>query len=320
MSYERRASKVEWATRVRHGLRAGAMAAIGLAAASSACLAQQVAAIVNGDLITTLDVAQRIKLTELSTHKTQPRQEALDELIDEKLKLQVAKRYVIEITDKDVNAAFDGIARRAGATTQKFSESLTAAGISVPALKARIKADIAWSSIIRGKFQSALQVGEKDILDALQARKKDDKPETVTYQYTLRQILFIVPRGSPPNMFEARAKEAEALRGRFQSCDEGLPIARALRDVAVREPLTRASVDVPAAQREVLDKTPIGHLTPPDITLQGVELFAVCTRDQVSGETPGKREVREEITNERFNAQAKRYLKELRRSAMIEIR
>jgi peptidyl-prolyl cis-trans isomerase SurA len=296
------------------------MAAIGLAAASSACLAQQVAAIVNGDLITTLDVAQRIKLTELSTHKTQPRQEALDELIDEKLKLQVAKRYVIEITDKDVNAAFDGIARRAGATTQKFSESLTAAGISVPALKARIKADIAWSSIIRGKFQSALQVGEKDILDALQARKKDDKPETVTYQYTLRQILFIVPRGSPPNMFEARAKEAEALRGRFQSCDEGLPIARALRDVAVREPLTRASVDVPAAQREVLDKTPIGHLTPPDITLQGVELFAVCTRDQVSGETPGKREVREEITNERFNAQAKRYLKELRRSAMIEIR
>ncbi len=296
------------------------MVAIGLAWASSAALAQQVAAIVNGDLITTLDVAQRIKLTELSTHKTQPRQEALDELIDEKLKLQVAKRYVVEITDKDVNAAFDGIARRAGTTSQKFAETLTAAGISVPALKGRIKADIAWSSIIRGKFQSALQVGEKDILDALQTRKKDDKPETVTYQYTLRQILFIVPRGSPPNAFEARAKEAEALRGRFQSCEEGLAMARATRDVAVRETITRASVDVPAQQREVLDKTPVGHLTPPDITLQGVELFAVCTRDQVSGETPGKREVRETITNERFNAQAKRYLKELRRSAMIEIR
>ena len=32
------------------------------------------------DLITTLDVTQRIKLTELSTHKVQSRQEALDEL------------------------------------------------------------------------------------------------------------------------------------------------------------------------------------------------------------------------------------------------
>jgi peptidyl-prolyl cis-trans isomerase SurA len=320
MSYDRRTPKAGWRKRARDGLWAGGLAALGLAPLPSIAAAQQAAAIVNGDLITTLDVAQRIKLTELSTHKVQSRQDALDELIDEKLKLQVAKRYIVEITDKDVNIAFEGIARRAGATTQKFSDSLTAAGISVPALKGRIKADIAWSSIIRGKFQSALQVGEKDVLDALQTRKKDDKPEAVTYQYTLRQILFIVPRGSPPTAFAVRAKEAETLRGRFQSCEEGLPMARAMHDVAVREALTRSSTDVPAQQREVLDKTPIGHLTPPDTTLQGVELFAVCARDQVSGETPGKREVREEITNERFQAQAKRYLKELRKSAMIEIR
>jgi peptidyl-prolyl cis-trans isomerase SurA len=279
-----------------------------------------VAAIVNGDLITTLDVSQRIKLTELSTHKVQSRQDALDELIDEKLKLQIAKRYIVEITEKDVNATFDGIARRAGTTSQKFAESLTAAGISVPALKARLKADIAWSQIIRGKFQSSLQIGEKDVLDALQARKKDDKPEDVTYQYSLRQILLIVSQGSPANAFDARAKELEGLRARFQNCAEGIPIARAMRDVAVREPISRASTDIPAQQREVLDKTPVGHLTPPDITLQGVETFAVCAKDQVSGESPGKREVREELTNERFLAQAKRYLKELRRSAMIEIR
>src|SRR5262249_48748679 len=76
--------------------------------------AQGVAAIVNGDLITTLDVAQRIKLTELSTHKVQTRQEALDELIDEKLKLQIGKRYIVEISDKEINGTFDGIARRAG--------------------------------------------------------------------------------------------------------------------------------------------------------------------------------------------------------------
>jgi peptidyl-prolyl cis-trans isomerase SurA len=301
------------------GWRALAVAAA-LIGAPSAATAQQAAAIVNGDLITTLDVAQRIKLTELSTHKVQSRQEALDELIDEKLKLQVAKRYVVEISDKEVNLAFDGIARRAGTTTQKFADSLTAAGISVPALKARLKADIAWSQIIRGKFQSTLQIGEKDILDALQARKKDDKPEPVTYQYSLRQILFIVARGSPGGVFDARAKEAEALRARFQSCEEGVPIARSMRDVAVREAISRASSDVPQQQREILDKTAVGHLTPPDTTLQGVEMFAICAKDQVSGESPGKREVREELTNERFQTQAKRYLLELRRSAMIEIR
>jgi peptidyl-prolyl cis-trans isomerase SurA len=282
--------------------------------------AQGVAAIVNGDLITTLDVAQRIKLTELSTHKVQTRQEALDELIDEKLKLQIGKRYVVEISDKEINSTFDGIARRAGTTTQKFTDSLTAAGISVPALKARIKADMIWQAIIRGKFQSSLQIGERDVTDALQAGKKEDKPETAAYQYSLRQILFIVGRGSPASVFDARAKELEALRARFQSCEEGIPMARALHDVAVREPISRGSLDIPAAQREVLEKTPVGHLTPPDITLQGVETFAVCSKEHLVGETPEKREVREKLTNERFQAQATRFLKELRRSAMIEIR
>jgi len=305
---------------MRLGTWAAGIAAIGLAGLPAPAAAQQAAAVVNGDLITVLDVTQRIKLTELSSHKVQTRQEALDELIDEKLKLQIARKYVIDIKDKDVDGAFDGIARRAGTTSEKFAESLTHAGIDVPKLKGRIKADIAWTSIIRGKFQSTLQVGEKDVIDAMQARKKDDKPEAVTNQYKLRMILFIVPRGSPPSGFEARAKEAEALRARFQSCEEGLPMARDMPDVAVRETITRSSVDVPAAQREILDKTPLGHLTPPDITLQGVELFAVCARDQVSGETPGKREVREAISNERFQAQAKRYLKELRSAAMIEIR
>jgi peptidyl-prolyl cis-trans isomerase SurA len=282
--------------------------------------AQGVAAIVNGDLITTLDVAQRMKLTELSTHKAQSRQDALEELIDEKLKLQIAKRYIVEISEKEINNAFDGIARRSGTTSQKFADSLTAAGISVPALKARIKADMVWSAIVRGKFQSSLQIGESDVRAALESVKKDDKPEAAAYQYSLRQIMFIVSRGSSPQVFDARAKELEALRARFQSCEEGIPMARALRDVAVREPITRASLDIPAQQREVLDKTPLGHLTPPDITLQGVETFAVCSKEQVTGETPEKREMREKLSNERFQAQAKRYLKELRRSAMIEIR
>ena len=78
--------------------------------------AQQVVVFVNGEPITTLDIEQRSKLTEISTHKAPPRQEVLDELIDEKLKLQVAKKYSLEITDKDVDNAFGGTKMIAGAT------------------------------------------------------------------------------------------------------------------------------------------------------------------------------------------------------------
>lgn len=304
---------------LRSRFAAALVLALAIASSWSASAHAQVAAIVNGDPITVLDVTQRMRLTEISTHKPQSREEALNELINEKLKLQIARRYIINITDKDVDQAFNSMARHAGLNAEQFSGALSKAGISVPALKGRIKADIGWSAIIRGKFQGSLQVGEKEVLAAAQARKKDDK-QAPAFQFKLRQVLFIVPRGSPESAYDARKKEAEALRARFQSCEEGIASARTLRDVTVREEITRSSLDVPAKQREVLDATPLGRLTPPGVTQLGVEVFAVCGKEPTRGDSPEEREAREEISNQRYEAQSKRYLEELRRSAMIEIR
>jgi len=295
-----------------------AMAALGfMLGADLSARAQQVVVFVNGEPITTLDIEQRSKLTEISTHKAPPRQEVLDELIDEKLKLQVAKKYGLEITDKDIDNAFGGMARRAGLPAAQFAQALGQSGVNVPALKRRIKADLAWSQIVRGKFPSITAVGEKDIVTALAARKPDEK-DTGSFQYSLRPILFIVPRGSAPAVFENRRREADGLRARFQACEQGVQFARALTDVAVRESITRLSTDIPVKQREILDSTQIGHLTAPEITQQGVEMFAVCARDATRGDSAGKAQIREEMIGERYNAQAKRYLQELRCGAMID--
>ncbi|HEV3396522.1 MAG TPA: SurA N-terminal domain-containing protein [Xanthobacteraceae bacterium] len=299
-------------------LAAAAVLGIGLVvAAQSGGRAQTVVVFVNGEPITALDVDQRMKLLEISTHKVPARQEALDELIDEKLKLQIGKRYGLEIPDKDVESSFSTMARRVNQTAKQFSEGLTHAGINVPALKRRIKADITWSSIIRGKFPSVNAVGEKDVLSAMESRKTDEK-DAVSYQYTLRELLFIVPRGSPPAAFETRRRQADELRHRFDSCEQGVPFARALSDVAVREPVRRTSVDIGAAQRAVLDGTEVGHLTPPELTQDGVEMIAVCAREKAGGDTVGMAQTREAMVAERYNAQAKRYLQQLRREAIIE--
>jgi peptidyl-prolyl cis-trans isomerase SurA len=281
--------------------------------------AQQVVARVNGDPITAIDIAQRTKLVQISTHKSPSRQEVLDELIDEKLKLQVAKRYKLEITDSEVNGAFNNIASRAGSTPDNFAKALAAQGVSVDAVKTRIRADVGWSQIIRGKFQSTFNIRERDILDTLHSARKDDQ-RPVGYEYTLRPILLIVPRGSSEEVIAGRRREADGLRTRFQNCDEGIRLARGLRDVAVRDPVVRTSGDLTAQLREILDNTPEGRLTSPEQTQQGIELFALCSKRPTTSELPGKREAREKILQDRFAEQGKRYLKELRSGAMIEYR
>jgi peptidyl-prolyl cis-trans isomerase SurA len=282
-------------------------------------VAQQIAALVNGEPITALDVAQRHKLMQLSGAKDPSSKAALDELIDEKLKLQTAKRYKVDVTDAEVDSTFNTLARRSRGTPEQFSDALKQAGISVESFKARIRADIGWQQIVRGKFRENFQIRERDVFAAVQSRNKDEQ-EAVGYEYSLRPILLIVPRGSPPTAFEARRHEADGLRTRFQDCEQGIRLARALKDVAVRPALSRTSADFNAHLRDILEKTQVGRLTPPEQTAQGIELFAVCAKKQVAGALPGRREVQDEMIQERFDAQGKRYLQELRRGAMIEYR
>src|SRR5688572_13065364 len=86
----------------RYRLAAAVMAAAFAALAPAGAAAQQIVAIVNGDPITAFDIENRGKLMAISNQKTPARHEVLEELIDEKVKLSVIKRYVMEVTDKEV--------------------------------------------------------------------------------------------------------------------------------------------------------------------------------------------------------------------------
>jgi len=95
-------------------------------------------------------------------------------------------------------------------------------------------------------------------------------------------------------------------------------MARGLRDVAVRDPVTRNSSDLSPQLRDVLGNIQLGHLTAPESTAQGLQMFAVCGKKESSTESPLKREMREQIFAKRFESESKKYLDEVRKAAMIE--
>ena len=307
----------------RRGVRSGqrriviaTACVIAAIAAPSRALAQHVVMAVNGEVITDYDIEQRSKFNALTTHKTPARQDVIEELIDEKLKVQIGRRYKIELPDSDIDQSYADMGKRMRLSAEQLTQTLAQSGIDSKTLKARIRADTTWQYIIRGKFQSSLQINEKSVLAEIETQNKGDGGK-VGYEYTLRPILFVVPRGNTA-LQESRRKDAESLRSRFTACDTGLPFARSLRDIAIREPIIKNSSDLAPALREILDKTEVGHLTAPETTPQGVELFALCEKKETKEETPEKREVREKMFSEQFQAKAKNLLRELRRQAMIE--
>jgi peptidyl-prolyl cis-trans isomerase SurA len=245
----------------------------------------------------------------------------VEDLINEKLKIKEAKRFGVDPTASDIDAAFAQMGSRMRITADQLTKSLENSGIRADTLKARIKGEMVWGSLVRGRFKESLQVGEKDVAAAVQVNADDkDKPQTESFEYQMRPIVLIVPRGAPPSATELRRKEAETLRNRVQSCDEANSLFKSMQNAAIREPVTKTSADIPAVLRDVLDKTPIGHLTAPEVTKQGVEMVALCGRKPTTVDTPKKREVREKMFAEKFEKKSKAYLEEIRRAAMIEYR
>ncbi len=297
-----------------------ALAAVLAAVCGGPATAQSVAVMVNGEPITSFDVDQRIRLTQVSTQRTPGRKEVIEELIDERLKHQLLKRFAIPDVDKDVDNTFNGMARRAGMNPKTFAEQLGRANVGTATLKARIKAEIIWSQVVRGRYSSSFQFSDKDIRTQLETRNPDVKNLT-GFDYTLRPIVFVVPRGADGALREARRREAEALRSRFSSCEQGVKLARSLREVAVRAPIVRSSADLSPQLREILERTELGKLSAPEMTAQGVEVYALCGKRASSPDNaPGRREVREEMASAQFKLKSDAFLKELRSQAMIEYR
>ncbi len=298
-------------------LATAALAAAALLAVSSAAWSQQVAVFVDGVPITELDISHRQKFIEMSTHKTTSRQEAIDSLIDETLEIREAKRYTIEPATSDVDDAYAGVASNMGVDAQKLTQILANGGASEDTLKHRLTAQMAWTSLVRGRYKVSLEVTDTDV--AMQMALHDSGDTTqVGYEYILRPVVLVVQRGSPDPVFEARKKDAEALRVRFVTCTEGIPFARGLPEVAVGDPINKSSADLQQSLRDILDKTEIGHLTPPEQTTEGIQMFAVCSKRESKNDTPGAKKLRDEMFEKKFGAKARRYLADLRRQAMIE--
>jgi peptidyl-prolyl cis-trans isomerase SurA len=278
----------------------------------------QVVALVNGDPITALDVVHRMRLSELMSHKVQSKPDALEEMINEKIKLQQAKNAKIDITDAQVDKVVGGMAQRMSRKSADFLAALAQAGIDIPRFKLRLRAELGWRQVLEQRAPGIFQVRDADLVAILMAR--GEAAQTKAVQYSLQQIVLVVPRNSPEPVRTGRMKEAENLRNRFSSCEQDMALAREIREVVVKEPIVRLSTDLGVQYKQLLDKTPDGKMTPPEVIATGIELVAICSRKEVVADVSSRREFKEELLTKRLAEYEKYLLDYFRKQSTIEYR
>ena len=151
-------------------------------------------AIVNDQPISYSDVRERASLLLLTLGAQRPTQEqvrqitaqALDELIDEKLQLQKAAEYEVEVSQSDIDNSVENMARQSGLDREGLIGVLRQAGVNPQSLEAQLRSDIAWRRIMSGLYGSRIRISANQIDERLK-RLRESSEET---QYRLSEIFL----------------------------------------------------------------------------------------------------------------------------------
>ncbi len=276
-----------------------------------------IAVLVNDQPITRYDVTQRARLMAIAGGKGGEKA-ATDELIDETLEMYEAGKRGVRVPDSTVDGAYASIASNLKLTPSQLTQALAQQGVDSSTLKKRLRAQVTWQQLVRARAQATTQVNSTDVAEALLA--KGDPEELKLKEYTLQQIIFVVPSGSSSGLYDQRRREAEAFRQRFKGCDQSLEQAKSLHSVVVKEPVRRDASQLTGPDGDMIKNTAAGKTARPAQTPQGIELIAVCSVREVQSSAGARNEVENQLFLKQAENLGADYLKELRDRAIIEHR
>ena len=321
------------ALRLTLGLSLGMATPLALPGRAVAQAVQGIAAVVNDDIVSTQELAERVQLARASTGlpddpNTQRllTQQVLRALIDEKLQRQEARRLNIEVTDAEVSSAIQSIAQRNNMTADQLTSYLAERGTGIAGLRDQLRNQIAWLKVIGREIRPKVVIseGQIDLASNVAAPVAGDR------EVLLSEI--VLPVYSPD---QEAAVMADAQR-----------VVTALRGGSAFEPLARQMSVAASAEaggdlgwlpsgilaedlRNALARMSPGSISDPIRTALGVQVLLLRDVRQSGGaaapaaqgsSSASRNEVRQRLAEEQVQRLASRYMRDLRRNAYIDLR
>ena len=124
-------------------------------------------AVVNDSAITGFDLAQRVQMLSAlgvtSASADALRNQALDLLVEDRLKLQAGRRIGITPSPEIVAAGLEQVAQRSNLSPNEFRAMMNAQGVTDQAIDDFAAAEIIWLQVVRARFADRVEPGEAEI-------------------------------------------------------------------------------------------------------------------------------------------------------------
>jgi parvulin-like peptidyl-prolyl isomerase len=249
------------------------------------------------------------------------RADALEQLVEDKLKLQAGEETGITPTPQMIADGIAQYAERAGVRPEEFRARMNGRGVTDQALDDYVSAQLVWLNVIRARFGSQLEPGAAEI-DA----EMSTLGGAAGTEYRILEIgLPLTGDGRTQEETRALAEELSA------SLNQGGDFAAAVARYS-RSPSAARGGDVgwvqsglmPPELRARLEELEVGEVSRPVPVSGGISVVKLIEKRQgqaAAGAGSRSREaVRSEMINQRSERLAEGLLQEMRRDALIEVR
>ncbi len=252
---------------------------------------ESVIALVNDDVITTFDLKQRLRLMHLSSggqlqaaQLPQLRQQALQELINDKLKKKELDKFEVKVGDQEIESELRQISAQAGLTIEELQKAVNEQGITIDSFKQQISTSIGWQNLVQGRFRDRVKINQREVDQTIETIRDNATKE----RFLVSEICIPVDDQRQIQVYyEAGLQLIEQLR-------RGVPFSVAAREFSG---CTSATVggDIGWVQAGELEKElddaikaiPVGSVTNP-IPSEGA-LIILALRDKQEPREPGEK-------------------------------
>lgn len=285
-----------------------------------------IAAVVNDDAISMTDVADRMKLVMVSSGlpntpeiraKIMP--QIIENLIEEQLKMQAAKRAKLEVTEEEVEEGMGIIAAQNKFTPEQFKDIMGKQGVPANTLTRQIRAQLAWNKVVKETLRNQVNVSETDVNMRLE-RLKDKIGQT---EYLVSEIFL--PLDNPKRNAETEGlaqrmtKELQAGKAPFG------PVAAQFSKAPGADKGGSIGWVQPGQLEAALDKVLLtlaeGQVSNPIKTQTGIHILLLQKKRTLNEESiPPREELTNQIGFERLERVAQRTLLDLKSAAFIDRR
>jgi peptidyl-prolyl cis-trans isomerase SurA len=171
-----------------------------------------------------------------------------------------------------------------------------------------------------GEMSYPIRTGGGYYILYLVDRKVIGAPDPNETGLSLVEMVLPLQTTSPPEEQQRALAKAQQVSDTVKSCGELAKVARELAPQTSREIPEVKAGELPATVRQAVLKLGIAEASKPMPMPGGLGIVMVCQKKDPVGGLPTREEIADSLARERLDALARRYLRDLRRSAFVDIR